>query len=258
MTVSNAWTGGLGTASGPRYDGRSSAILLAAMLLIAWLWDTWFIYPIQLFTVFLHELSHGIAAVLTGGSILKIELSSQLGGTCWHRGGWPFVVLPAGYLGSMLWGAAILVGAARTRYDKAIAMGLGVLMIFVGLAFVRPIVSFGMGFTLLFGAALFLLGKHAGEAVNDISLRILGLTSCLYAVFDIKDDLITRTVPISDAYRMSELLVFVPSKVVGVAWIILALLGTGYALHLAAGGPPPPLDDQKNQATAILPGPTSE
>ena len=39
-------------------------IALAALAL----WDTFLVYPFRLFVVFLHEISHGLAAVFTGGA----------------------------------------------------------------------------------------------------------------------------------------------------------------------------------------------
>jgi len=38
------------------------------------LWDTFVVYPFRLFVVLFHEISHGLAAVVTGGSIVSIGL----------------------------------------------------------------------------------------------------------------------------------------------------------------------------------------
>ena len=58
--------------------------LLAAMFVVAGIfWDTIFIYPIKLFVVALHEFSHGVAAILTGGSIVRIEIDYRIGGLCY-------------------------------------------------------------------------------------------------------------------------------------------------------------------------------
>src|SRR5438067_1285924 len=78
-------------------------------------WSTPFVFPLKVFVVFLHELSHGLAAIAAGGSIERIELSANEGGLCATRGGWGFVVTSAGYLGSLLFGAALLVAGGRMR-----------------------------------------------------------------------------------------------------------------------------------------------
>lgn len=207
---------------------------LLLMLLVALVfWDWAFMYPIKVFVVLLHEIGHGLAAVATGGEMIKIELSSDLGGVCWSRGGWRLVVLPAGYLGSMLFGGLILVSAARTRYDRQIAMGIGVMVVLITLLFVRTM--FGVAFGLVFGALMVASGKYLPEEVNDLLLKFLGLTSSLYAIFDIKDDLISRTVPGSDAYAMSQEL-FLPPVFWGVLWIIIAVVVSGWLFVVASRG----------------------
>ena len=55
--------------------------------------------------------------MLTGGRIVAIGLSFDEGGVCQTRGGWPFVILNAGYLGSLFWGA--LPGARRAAHARA-------------------------------------------------------------------------------------------------------------------------------------------
>ena len=57
--------------------GRRMGLILGlfAYLTVLWLlWDTRIIYPLKIFVVFLHEVSHGIAAVVGGGSIARIEI----------------------------------------------------------------------------------------------------------------------------------------------------------------------------------------
>jgi len=68
---------------------------------VLWLlWDTRIIYPLKIFVVFLHEVSHGIAAVAGGGSIAGIQISSNQGGVCQCGGGIRFVTLREAYRGA--------------------------------------------------------------------------------------------------------------------------------------------------------------
>ncbi len=69
---------------------------------------------------FFHEISHGFAALASGGSIHKIELRFNGSGQCTTLGGWTILVSFAGYAGSALWGYMIYriatgVGAASSR-----------------------------------------------------------------------------------------------------------------------------------------------
>jgi len=210
----------------------SVVITLILMVTAAlFFWDTPLLYPIKAFVVLLHELGHGTAAVLTGGHIARIELSSNLGGVCWSTGGWRFLVLPAGYLGSMLFGGLILVGAARSRYHKLMSIGIGIAVLMVTILFVRTL--FGVMFGFLFGGVMIVGGKRLSPKVNKLFLEFLGLTSCLYAVVDIKEDLISRTVPGSDAYQMSQEL-FLPPVFWGILWIAIALIASVFFLRMAA------------------------
>ena len=78
------------------------------------LWPTVWIYPFKIFVVFLHELSHAVAGLATGGTVQRITLDPAEGGATYVNGGNAFVMLSAGYLGSLLWGLAILL-IARTK-----------------------------------------------------------------------------------------------------------------------------------------------
>lgn len=195
-------------------------IPIALFLVSVWLWDSMLIYPFKILTVFFHELSHGLAAVATGGSMEGISLSPDQSGFCITRGGSRWLILTAGYLGSLVWGSALLLLAARTRHDRLITKLLGAGMLLITLLYVRSL--FGFVFCTAFGAALLYLGQNGGEVFCDQFMRYLGLTSSYYVIIDIKSDLIDRTIPVSDAYRLAELW-HLPPLLVGIGWLGLAL-----------------------------------
>jgi hypothetical protein len=204
--------------------------LVVMFTLAVWLWHRPVMFPIKMFVVLLHEISHGLVAALTGGQIEGITISMDLGGLCTFRGGWDLLVLPAGYIGSLLWGGLILVGSARTRHDRAISMAIGIGVLAVTILYVHN--GFGIVFCVLFGAAMIALGRFATDWLNDAALQFLGLTSCLYALIDIKEDLIDRTVPGSDAWQMAQKL-WLPAFFWGVLWIVIALVCTAMIVRSA-------------------------
>jgi hypothetical protein len=180
------------------------------------LWDTWLVTPLKLFVVMLHEVSHGLAAVATGGSIDRIVLTPDLGGACFCGG------LSAGYLGSLLWGAALVLIAARSgRRSPWITGAIGVFIGLVSVLYVRN--PFGLLFGLGFGVALVAAARYLSPAANARVLWALGLTSCLYAVLDIKSDILDRPELRSDARMLAEM-TGVPTVVWGGLWIAAALL----------------------------------
>lgn len=184
------------------------------------LWDTQVIYPVKIFVVLLHELGHAAAALATGGAVERIELSPDQGGVTLVRGGNSFAMLSAGYLGSLLWGVLLcrLAGWRRLRAGLGIGI-LGAAVLGVTLGLVRN--DFGLVFGLAFGVVLIVLGRMAPEAISRGVLLSLGLVSALYAILDIKSDVLDRPEARSDAYFLSEL-TGVPAVAWGVLWIAVA------------------------------------
>ncbi len=216
-----------------RIDGRLFAALIGMLVLVSLLWHTWFIYPLRVLVVFFHELSHGLAAVVTGGRIVQIQLVAQEGGVCITQGGIRFIILSAGYLGSLVWGGAILLIAARTRRDRETCIALGALLLIVALIWVRPVLSFGFGFALIIGLLLVAAGWKLSEGVCDFVLKLIGLTSILYVPLDIASDTLMRSYLPSDARMLAEA-TGVPTVIWGSLWILLALIAGLYFLVLSA------------------------
>jgi len=186
------------------------------------LWGTWIVMPLKLFVVLLHEISHGMMAVATGGTIDRIVITADQGGTCFCGGGDAFLTLSAGYLGSLAWGVALVLVASRVERRAAwLTAAIGVLIGLVALLYVRNL--FGLGFALGFGAALVGAARYLSPAANRRILWALGLTSCLYAVLDIKSDILDRPELHSDARMLAEM-TGIPTIVWGGLWIAVALL----------------------------------
>lgn len=195
------------------------------------LWTTPLIYPLKLFVVFLHELSHGMMAVATGGRLDHFVVNGNEGGHAISIGGSRFLILSAGYLGSLMWGGLILLIAARTNYDKALSVSLGLVTVLITLVFTRN--TFGIAFGMLFGTGLILAGKYVRESINDWMLRTIGFATCIYAILDIASDVLWRSALKSDARMLAEL-TGIPTLIWGSFWILLAIVGTGFFLSLAS------------------------
>ena len=209
---------------------------VAIAILALVLWETPVVFPLKIFVVFLHELCHGLAALLTGGSIERIELSVDEGGLCVTRGGWRFLILSAGYLGSMALGAVLLVLGSRSRRDRAILGVVGGITALVTLLWVRS--TFGLVFGTATGGVMMLIAWKLPDWVSDAILKILGVVSCLYAVRDIASDVLFRDIPGSDANALAELTA-IPAAVWGVLWVAASLVVAGVALAKSAKGPGP-------------------
>lgn len=213
-------TGGAGR--GARSDGRLRLLAgYALFFVVLWmLWTTPVAAALRIFVVLLHEVSHGIAAVATGGRIERIVVTPLEGGLCVCPGGDAFVTLSAGYLGSLLWGAGFLLVSRRPSWARATTGAVGVLLAGVSLLYVRTI--FGLAFGLIAAVGLWLCARRLSGIANARVLAALGLTSCLYALLDIRSDVLDRPQLPSDARMLAEL-TGVPAVIWGVLWIVVGL-----------------------------------
>ena len=220
------------------FKGHWQLMLITALVFI--LWQTPLVLPLKIFVIFLHELSHGLAAVLTGGRIEAISLSAQQGGHAITRGGNGFLILSAGYIGSLLLGAGLLVVALRTNADRLMVAICGIVMLTVTVLYIRDL--FPLVFCCLTGGMLLIIAGQLPDTLNDMVLRIIGLTSLIYVPYDIFDDTIARSGLRSDAYMLAEQYGG-PTIFWGGLWLAISLLviywcirrGIGHSSNLTFG-----------------------
>jgi hypothetical protein len=203
----------------------SLLILLLGLIIIAW--DYSILYPLKLLVVFFHESSHALAALLTGGSVKELIINKDQGGHVISQGGNQFIILSAGYIGSLLWGVVIYLTSVKTNYDKTIMAVLAVSIIIITVVFSRSLFSWLFG--LLTGGAMLLMAKYLAEKYNDFALRVIGLTSMMYAPLDIYSDTISRSYLPSDAYLLAE---YTGGATIlwGGIWIIISVIVIFYCL----------------------------
>ena len=187
--------------SGTKFDWRGLLLMVGIYVAVVVLWNRAIIFPLKVFVVLCHEMSHGIAALATGGRILRIDVSDSLGGSTVTVGGAPLAITSAGYLGSLLFGVMFLIVAARTRLSAHMAFVMGVLVSTVAWRYMPP-GTFGRHFALVMGVLLALVAA-VPRPVPEITLRVLGITSCLYAILDIKSDILDADHPQSDASALA-------------------------------------------------------
>lgn len=193
------------------------------------LWDSVVIYPLKIFVVLLHEISHGAVAVATGGRIDAILLDPNQGGACRCPGGSPFWTLSAGYLGSLGWGVLILLAAGWRRLRARALVGvIGAVVLALTALYLRG--AFALAFGLLFGLGLAASARWLAEGFNRVLVRFLGMTSCLYVLLDIKSDVLDRPHLPSDAAVLAEL-TGVPTLLWGLIWLALSVGVIGWLLR---------------------------
>lgn len=116
-------------------------------------------YPFQWLETYYHELSHGLAAILTRGKIGRIKLNWDGSGWCSTRGGSRFFILIMGYTGAALWGGYLYLAGFKvdaTGSATLLQIELG-LLAFTTIFWVRDIITLIITATLasVFAIALF-------------------------------------------------------------------------------------------------------
>ncbi len=133
--------------------------------------------PFDWFQTFFHELSHGIAALLSGGGIQSIEIAADGSGRCTTLGGRSQLILFSGYAGSSLWGLLMYLSVSA-KSAKTIALSLGVGVVLVGVLWVRDWQTL---LILLAIMALFSLAYRFGN--RKLTQRFVAFTA-LYVVVE--------------------------------------------------------------------------
>ncbi len=222
---------------------RRRSLLLAALafILVMIVWQipalSGVLYPFRFYVTSVHELSHGLAAILTGGQFLAYTVQANGAGVATTAGGARWVIIQAGYVGTALFGALLFYVTNRTRHTKLLAGLVGVLFAALTVLFARsPTALLAGGLT---AAALILLGWKASPAINTFVLNVLAILTGLNALLDLwgllgslDSRLISGLgdVP-NDAYSMSREVGLLPPAVWAGLWIGLAALLLGLSAY---------------------------
>lgn len=222
---------------GARQDGsRQSWLLVAAVISLALSltpWGRWALYPFKLFTTWVHECGHALAALLVGGAVHSITLepdtsgltSSLLPDSMLAQA----VVTGAGYLGAALFGCVLLAATRLHRFSHAVVYLLGGLMLVTVPLWMRNL--FGIGSVLVLGLGLVALGKHLRGAVANFLLSLLAIQVALNALFDIRVLFSLEDGQKSDAVRMEQLMAL-PDWLWAGLWMVVSVLMMACTLWL--------------------------
>jgi hypothetical protein len=201
-----------------RYPNWAWALLLIA---VVGLWDSAVLWPVRVLIVMFHELGHAVAAWVTGGSVIEIGLSSNEGGHTLTQGGSRLLILNAGYLGSLCSGIMLLAAARAPHVTRGIVAVLGLTLGTVTLGYVRPFLSFGFGYGIVVATLIMAVGLRTSTDSCRLVLRAIGLTSVLYAIFDVIADVFLIDQAQTDATMLAEA-TGVPAVLWGAVWLVIS------------------------------------
>jgi len=208
--------------------------LFGAYLIVNYfLWRTVFMKPVKLIAVFVHEMSHATACWLTGGKVKAIEVHSDEGGVTKYVGGIRYIIVPAGYLGGAFWGGVFVV-LSGDRLAATISAAIFSFALLVSLRYSPNgvMVALNLGFIVLTVGFILLEWLVYTPLLPFVTLYY-GVSIGTFSVYDIYDDLITRTVDGSDAKACHELIPCCLPRCVGVQFALVALAFQAGGLYLA-------------------------
>ena len=215
-------------------------LLIATVITIA-LWfipyADYLVYPIRLFVTFIHEGSHVIAALLTGGSVESLTVSPDTSGLVMFRYNSAFsqlVTSSAGYLGSTAFGVLLLV-LIRRAYSARIVLAasagfVGLMTVLFGL--LAPVwnifsanVSFGsVAFTVASGAiltvGLLAIARYASARVAQFAMSFLAVQCVLNALADLKTVLFASS-PFASPMQTDALNMANATGLPAIAWVLI-------------------------------------
>jgi hypothetical protein len=179
------------TAAPTRAIEAPRRALAFALLISLVLWNLPFggflLYPFKLLATWMHELSHGIVMLITGAGFDRMEIYRDGSGLAFAEWGVGAVataaVAGAGYMGTPLWGVAMLLGARGPRSTRGLLIGLGVVLAATALFVVSN--GFGQQALLVTGGAIILLA-FAPFRVSYFVAQLIGAQACVNAVLDIR------------------------------------------------------------------------
>lgn len=232
--------------------------LLVAAIVSVLLWFIPYLeivgYPFKIFTTFIHEGGHAIAALLTGNSVRSLSVSMDTSGltqTPPLEGTLaPMFVSSAGYLSSMAFGAFLLFLIRKSVKSRIILLGCGILIAALTVVFGLFTSAFsfeawsGIPFTLIAGAGisigLILVARFASKRVATLFVSFLAVQCVLNALLDLKtvfflSSPFERVVVPNDAVNMAHA-TGLPAILWAGIWIALALGILWFAMRMYVTG----------------------
>ena len=232
-------------------------LLATAITLVLWFipYAEYLVYPIRLFVTFIHESSHALMAVLTGGSVQSLTIAVDGSGEVYSASSGMISGLltsSAGYLGTTAFGVLMLFLIRRSFSANKILIALGIFVAAMTVVFtiISPVFNFlslnatfsSIVFTIVAGSllaaglvamGLYSKGKVAGFAVAFLAVQcLLNAALDLINVFFINAPFVGADVH-TDAANMAAA-TGLPGIVWVMIWMIISVVMISLGLRLYA------------------------
>lgn len=185
--------------------------------------------PLRLAAVFCHETGHGIGAILTGGKVLSLTISSDEGGTCVTSGGNGELTIALGYITICIVGSLLLMASARKSSTLIVCAILGVCAFIICLQWTMdpPTIRYALVFLGICNCLA--ISCCVWWSVGSLCTRCIGSYWCLYTIFDVSEDCLFsspgKAIGENDAIELGRICGISPTYI-AVGWIVVSLFLT--------------------------------
>lgn len=214
------------------------ALLLAAALTVAIYWlpyGEWLGWPLILLSTLVHELGHGLMALLLGGQFMALYIWPDASGLAVYQGAyspWQQALIAAtGLLGAPMAAAGLFGAGSSAIASRRVLAGFAALLLLVAVLWARNL--FGFVFIVALITILGWIALKAGAHAAQFAVVFLSVQLCL-SVFSRSDYLFMRAAETaqgmgpSDTAQIAAAL-FLPywfwGAAVGLASVLILSLG---------------------------------
>jgi len=199
-------------------------VLYSAAVFLVVIFATWhlpgvriLVNPFKILTIGIHELSHVVAALLTGGTVLSITIDPNFGGCTPVEGGHAPTILSAGYIGSTFFGGVLIFVSFDILASKIASFVIG-----IGLLCPLVLVRDKLTILLTLGYEALLVGFWFIDHASPLRwyCLFLGVMNVFYALWDFLDDRFFHKANDSDSTQFSILFPRIKAHHWAIAWII--------------------------------------
>lgn len=232
---------------------RQRAIAIGLLASLA-LWHLPFgglvLYPFKLLATWLHELSHGLVMVAVGAGFERMEIYRDTSGLSFAQAGVTgagrAAIAAAGYMGTPLFGAALLVLGQTGRSARRLLAGLAVIL--AGSTAIWIHNDFGRAAMAIIAVALLVVALYPGRRLAVWLASFVAAQACINALLDIRvlfrSNLVVngQVMRSSDAHDMAASCGGTTALWAGVwlAWSLALLYLALRLIHLRQTRPHPP------------------
>jgi Peptidase M50B-like len=145
------------------------------------------LYPLTLLGTFVHEMGHGLTALLLGNSFSQMVMNMDGSGMA-HWSGNPgrinvALIAAGGLVGPSVAGSILLMVSRTTRGARLMLMLMAAFMGLCALIWVRNV--FGLAFVLGWAAFFYIASKIPSDRVATFVLHVVAITLCMAIFRDI-------------------------------------------------------------------------